>query len=207
VRPRRPGAGLFVLALLALGGLVLIGKASAPPKPLAPGEAEFRAASDELTFWRGRLGYGNTPAARELAETFAKEIQRLEPVFFTGGRGKDAFSLSEDHFITYCELTDERVCFLVHVPELKNYRDETRDVLATLTWDVATSVTKDLRARHERELGVGLRGALLYGVTLRGTPGEDPTKKTGYAVDPDPLYEFFKEPGASGTAAAVVSGS
>ncbi len=204
--------GFFLLlGLLACGGFVVLVKLAPPPPPPGPGQAAFDAANSTITTWKGKPGYGNTPEATALAENFAKAMKTMEPVFFTGGRDKGSFSLTSDNFITYCHLQEDRVCFLVHVPQLKNYKDnEVRNLLGNLAWTVARSTTREARGENlDTKIAVGLRGSVFYGVIVKGTLSqkfEAVEKKLGYMVDAKGLNEFFVAPVGSGTPAVVTSG-
>jgi hypothetical protein len=124
-------------------------------------------------------------------------MEGLAAVAFTGGSPKGRPSLSEGKFLTYCERRGDRICFLVHVPELRNYRGETREALLKFAWLLAKDITKEARKPSDLKLGVGLRGAVAYGATAIGMGEGSPEKKTDAVLDDAPLYEFFVQPASA----------
>ena len=159
--------------------------------PRAFGQDAFDEASERIFVYDGKhVAFGNTPAAERLAESFGDMLQRLRESLFTEGR-KRVLSLSSGHFITWCQVSAEGVCFLVHVPELKNFTTEARAQLLEVAWLCARNATASLPAASRRKLGVGLRGILLYGGVAVGADGTIPMKDTSSPADPAPLRSFF----------------
>lgn len=192
-------AGLAVCAVIGLGVLALVARSGPPPGPEV---TAFRAADERIVAWSGKAGFGNTPEAEALAEELSLRLQTLQKAAFTGGKDEGRRpSLSGGNFITYCQLTDEGACFLVHVPQLKNYKREVRDALIDLAWQSARSVTDGRRSGDA--LAVGLRGAVLYGGLAAGrADAERPaTLANAAAVDTTPLHAFFAAPRGTATPA------
>jgi hypothetical protein len=180
--------------MAAILGVVVLINHSAANRPQKPGEAAFQAANGQIVFFHGDTAFGNTPEARDLAARYGKAMEGVAAVAFTGGRPKGRPSFSEGRFLTYCERRGDRICFLVHVPELRNYRGETRDALLKIAWVLAKDITKETRKPSDLKLGVGLRGAVAYGATAIGMGEGSPDKKTAEVLDDAPLYEFFVQP-------------
>ena len=164
---------------------------SCGPRPQRPGQEAFEAASGTIAVYDGQqVAFGNTPEAESLAATFSRTLEGMRHLLFTEG-GKGRLSLSQGHFLTYCQLSADRVCFLVHVPELKNFTAEARAHLLDVAWICARTATSDLRQSGDRTLGVGLRGAVLYGGVAVGPGNGTAEKDSDRVADVARLYPFF----------------
>ena len=185
-RAPRPRRAWLLPALLVLSACVRSG-------PPAPGEQAFAAASSRILTYQGEEAIGNDAEARRLAERFGYLLSVMRKAAFTKGK-EGAPSLSEGHFLTYCERRADSVLFLVHVPELRRFTKDARDALLDISWMCARQATEELRSERDLRLGVGLKGALLYGGLAVG-PGasEEPEVKQGgaAAVDQKVFYAFF----------------
>lgn len=160
-----------------------------------PGEMAFDAATSRILGSSKETAFGNKPEARELAERFGSLLRnKLSDKKEGSGR------LGKAPFLTYCELQEDRVCFLVRVGELSRFEGEARAALIQSAWSTATAVTKGLRSRKDRKLGVGLRGKLVYGGLALGMGNEEPTTEQGFTVRREALYEFFAEESIEGQA-------
>jgi hypothetical protein len=200
------GRGIAVvgIALNALAGLfaafavfaVLVGSRNAS-RPHKPGEAGFDQASAKIVAFEGEAAFGNTDEAKSLAQRYSRIMEAMAAIAFTRSGSKDAPSLTQGKFLTYCELHADRICFLVHVPELRNYHADVRDSLLRIAWLSAKQVTSDLRKEKDRRLAVALRGALFYGGIAIGMGETAPQQRTAETVDTSPLYDFFTEPAAA----------
>lgn len=173
---------LFVLSLVTL----ITGCA-----PESPEEKAFDAASRKIMIYEESEGvaFGNTAEAVELAGAFSEELATLEEEMFTGGR--DSHALTSGQFLTFCQLTPNKVIFLCTVPGLKDYKDDVREALAELAWSVGQDVTADLPA--ETELVVALKGSFLFGPVWSGTTVDDATSKDKGQSALKPHYPAFLE--------------
>jgi hypothetical protein len=186
------------MGLAVFGGLVLVvltvgGTASSrPQKPKSPAEQAFDRASAQIVMNAGdSAGFGNTPEARQLAARFSDTVQKLEKMCFTGG-SEGGPSLTGGRFLVYCQINEGSVCFLVHVPQLRNYGEgKVRGALAKLGWLAAQTVTAELRKDRPRDLAVGMRGALAYGVIVTGKGDGDPNIVQGSIIDAALLHRYF----------------
>lgn len=196
-------ATLGCLALLGVGALGILSLFSGGRGPDAPEVAAFKAANQHIVSWSDKAGFGNTPEAERLAADFSQRLQALQAVAFTGGADEaNRVSLTDGNVISYCQLTDDGACFLVHVPQLKNYKRGVRDALIDLAWQSARGATEELRAAGDRKLAVGLRGSLMYGGYAAG-PGNAETpasRDNGAVVSTDPLHAFFAPRGSAAAA-------
>jgi hypothetical protein len=195
------GVAVSVLGFVPLlfGLLMLIGSTQ-EPRPRAAGEEAFRTANQKIFAYHDQVAFGNTPDAQAMAQRFSTLLKSMVAIGFTGG-GKGGPSLSEGNFLTYCEVRDDRICFLVHVPELRRYKGDVRDALVKIAWMTAQQVTEGRRKGHDVKLAVGLRGALSYGAVAAGMGEGEPQKTMAEALDEKPLFEFFADAPARPTAA------
>ena len=130
----------------------------------APSE-RLKAAERKISTDNEGIAHGNSPAAKALAEKYAKTMKELREVLFTKGKG--GLSLSGGNFVTYCELHDGRCAFITHVPEYRKFNDEAKDSLAEIAWEAAQMTSADELDEGD-ELGVGLKGVVLYGKVMVG---------------------------------------
>lgn len=194
---------LALLGAAALGGLLLIGKLTSGPA--TPERESFQAANASITGFQGKTGLGSDERATKLASDYSALLAAGQKAAFTGGKDeKSRISLTGGNFITWCERRDDRVCFLVHVPQLKNYKGDVRDALVDLAWQAAREVAPP----EAKQIAIGLRGAVLYGAVAIGERGsEHPALcEVSGSVATDPLLPFFA-PASATTAAAVTEAS
>jgi hypothetical protein len=79
------------------------------------------------------------------------------------------------------------------VPELRRFTDDAQRSLLNLARTTARSVTKGIPGQPDMKLGVGLRGAVLYGGIAIGTAAtEKPARQEmATAISVEPLDPFF----------------
>jgi hypothetical protein len=188
-------SGLVLLALPLLLTTPGCGPSSGPTRRSDPrrdaARSSFDRANETIIGFDGQTGLGNTPEAQQLARDLSRRLEAIRAVAFTGGRGPGAPSLTLGKFLTYCELRKATVCFLVHVPELRNYEDNARETLGRLAWKVARETVSSLPEDRRSRIGLGLRGILLYGVVMVGSSGEE---RPPASSDESTLYELFTGP-------------
>jgi len=160
----------IVLVAVAAGGCKKAAK--------APGEEAYAAANDKIDSYKGTAAFGNTPAAQELAAKYSAVLKDVTKEGFTGGKG-ETFS-TKGNVLVYRQQTDAGCAFLVHVPELKKYKDDVRDALAKYAWEVAQIVAAGT-VTPGKPVAVGLRGTLLYGPVMTGKMGSATPEKTEHA--------------------------
>lgn len=182
-------AALFFSFSLCL----LIGCGSgAPSAPKSAGEKAFDAANFLITSSSDGVAHGNTPEAKKIAAQFSETMGTLQQAAFTGGDKDRKFSLTGEKFLVYCQQSNDKVCFLVHVPQLKNYKDEVRTMLARLAFKTAQAVTADLHKEKPIKLAVGLRGSLIYGASAIGNSDAEPKIEQSFSVPTEPFYPYFE---------------
>ncbi|MFN0020043.1 MAG: hypothetical protein ACKVP0_17425 [Pirellulaceae bacterium] len=137
---------------------------SVPFDANAPSE-RLKAAERKINTDNEGIAHGNTPEAKALAEQYAQTMKTLREAFFTKGKGGP--SLSGGNFVTYCELHDGRCAFVTHVPEYRKFEGDAKDSLAEIAWEAAQMTVADTLDEGD-ELGVGLKGVVLYGKVMVG---------------------------------------
>ncbi|MCA9661307.1 MAG: hypothetical protein KC486_23410 [Myxococcales bacterium] len=192
-------------SLLALGlGLALALAACSTSEP-APGKAEFDVASAKIaSSSRGAAAQGNTPAAQARAEAVAASMTALDRQLFTGQDEDRTVTLAEE-FMVYAHHGREGVAFLINVPQFKRYKDDVRRTLVDAAWAAAKAATVDLQEQGPVELGVGLRGNLVFGAVAVGDSRGAPSVEIGAALEPASLYPLFV--GAPPASAEVMPGA
>jgi len=156
-----------------------------------PGKADFEQANNQITTNSKGAAHGNSDKARQAAASFASAIKPLQAAMFRGGSGRSVASGGD--FVTYCQHNADSVAFMVHVPELRNYKDaKTRSTLALLAWATANRVAKELPfTSAQPSIIVGLRGFASYGPIWSGKLGGEPEVKTDDLDEKRRLYPFF----------------
>jgi Domain of unknown function (DUF4190) len=151
---------IFALSLLPKDfGKPPVGFENTPAGRLKEAEDQIRTGNDGIA-------HGNTPEAKALAEKYAQTMKSLREALFTK-RKKKGFSLSGGNFVTYCELHEGRCAFVTHVPDYRNFDNDAKDSLAEIAWEAAQVTVSDTLDEGD-ELGVGLKGVLVYGSVMVG---------------------------------------
>lgn len=155
-----------------------------------PGQEAFSAADRALNAYKEHEAFGNGPVAQSLAQRFAKTMGTMRQVAFTESRGGP--SISKGHFLTHCQITDQDVVFLVHVPELRKFSEDAQGTLLDLAWTVGRGMASELSG-PPRRLTIGFRGAVFYGGIASGPASsrKPDVKSTSGAVDLSPVYAAF----------------
>jgi hypothetical protein len=151
------------------------------------------AAESKINTGSQGIAHGNTPEAKALAEKYAKTMKNLREALFT--KGKKGISLSGGNFITYCELHDGRCAFVTHVPEYRKFDKDAKESMAEIAWLAAQETVADTLDEGD-ELGVGLKGVVVYGSVMIGHVTIAGDEKRGLEqqseLDKHLLEPFFK---------------
>jgi hypothetical protein len=107
----------------------------------------------------GKAGFGNTPEAVSLAEKLAASMELSAASMPDKPTG---LSIEGDKFLVYAWLTDHSAAFLVTVPNLRKYSDESRKKLIATAWTNAQQAMQQAGASSSLKLAVATRGALAY---------------------------------------------
>jgi hypothetical protein len=179
-----------VFTAAILGVVAFVGYLASDHKDY-PGKAEFQAPNSAITFNTEGNAHGNSDDARQSAAKFATAMKPLAATVFTGESGHSFASGGE--FVTYCQHNPDSVAFIVHVPELRNYKDvKTREALANLAWTTANQAAQELSFTIQSPaIIVGLRGFGSYGPIWSGRVGSNPEVKTDEIDEVRRLYPFF----------------
>lgn len=135
-----------------------------------PGYAAFAEANLLLTGRSQGVAHGNTPDAKVMASEFSSRLNLARKLGIESRKSTPTVSLTGGEFLTYCLLTRDSCVFMVHVPDLRKFTPEAKDFIAQAAWVTALAVTEPQKATL-RNVGVGLRGALLYDRVVSGRPG------------------------------------
>lgn len=186
---RRFSLALLACLVIPVGGC---GKAGPPPA----GKSEFDVANRKIGSDDQGVAHGNNESAKAMAQAFSDLMGVADKAAFKGHK-KRLVSLTGEKFVTYCHQNGDKIAFLVHVPQLKNYKGDVRDSLIELCWLVANQIVEDQGDGQFKQVGVGLRGSLMYGGLAIGPLGsEDPKTENAAAVDDDKLFPFFVSAGS-----------
>ncbi len=186
----------MVAVAVVVGVLLGIGYLATDHKDY-PGKADFEKANNKITTNSEGAAHGNSDKAKAAAARFASTIKPLQAALFTGGSGR-SFASGGD-FVTYCQHNPDSVAFIVHVPELRNYKDaKSRAALAMLAWGTANRAAQELPfSSTNPEVIVGLRGFGSYGPIWSGQLGGEPEAKTDDLDEKRRLYPFFVSQGVA----------
>ena len=150
-------------------------------------EDVFDKANRTITSSGGGHAYGNTETAIVMADQYSVMMKSMSDEMFSGGKQR-AISLTDGKFLTYCQSNEDSCAFLVHVPQLRQYKGEVRDALSSIAWTVARAVAAESGLPEDARLGVGLRGTFLYGPVMVAPIA---TETTSTELKKDELYQFF----------------
>jgi len=160
---------LLILLLMLMPVLSAFNDTSGNQRPESVEVAGFAVANRQINAYHGDVAYGNSPEARAAAATFSTQMKQMSETLFESGK-KGGLSLSDNQFLTHCELGDSQCVFIVHVPKLRKFSVEAKESLGTLAWITAqNALQKQGITNSEMQLAVGLRGFALYDRVLLGT--------------------------------------
>ncbi len=181
----------------------------AEPSPGAQAVDAFHAANEKVLTSQGQTAFGNSPAARAMAEKAAEAMRGLMALLKADGAPSDALSLTKGESLVFVEARQGKVCFLVHFPGLRNYSEATVRTLVKLVWKIASGIATRAYGGGNVEVAVGLRGVLLYGgVGVGSVSAAEPNVVEVVAeAAPQRLVSFFDGPEARGLDASLGAAS
>ena len=151
--------GLFMM-LVAWGA----SESAHPTRSRSP----FEVANDRIDAYHDQVAFGNTPKAVAIAGEVSRGLKVIREAAFEGGK-KNGLSISRHEFLTYCELRDGQCIVMVHVPELRRFKAEAKESLATMAWTMTQASLRHQNAgTPDMKVLVGLRGIALYDRVLTG---------------------------------------
>lgn len=191
-----------IVSLLMFGGMILIAKNA--PEPSAAASA-ISDAETSIMSGSGGVAKGNSPQAKLMAASYSTNIDAMQKVFFVREGDKPKLQISGGKFITYCQLNEDSAVFLVHVPELRKYKDGAKESMVELAWTVANVVCEEEGSPLEEgdALFVGVRGAMLYADIVEGKVGDENPTRSG--LESDDLELYFAPPSEEGAAESVIT--
>lgn len=153
--------------LIALLMMMLAVGASESSRPSRTRSA-FEAANDQISAYHNQTAFGNNDKAVAIAGEISRGLKVIREAAFEGGK-KNGLSISRHEFLTYCELREGQCIVMVHVPELRRFKADAKDSLATLAWGMTQSALRRQNAgAPDMKVLVGLRGIALYDRVLTG---------------------------------------
>lgn len=132
------------------------------------GQAAFDAANRLITLGKGQSAFGNTPAAEKLAAEFAEGIKLGRQLGVQAAKKKALISFSNGQFLTYCRINPNSCAFMVHVPDLRKFKQDAKDYMIQIAWAIAMKQVNRLKPQP-LFLSVGIRGAFLYDAVYEGS--------------------------------------
>ena len=151
-------------------------------------QARLQAAELKIISDTAGVAYGNSAKAIELARNMGDMMKDIRDEMFTEDKG--GISISGGNFITYCELTESSCLFLIHVPNYRKFSADAKKSLAQLTWTAAqTTAAESIDGNHD--LGVGMKGVILYGSVMVGKLSDK--QPTTNDKERSHLVKFFHE--------------
>lgn len=181
--------GFGVVALVVAGSFILgFFAAQRDKKEIAklqslPGWTAFNAANRQIDSESVNAGFGNNDEAAKISKLLASGIETVQRENFVieksrpRGRSKlgrvvsavDSATAGKGHFETFVELRKDRTLVLIHVPEFKRYKGETRESMRDLCWEAAhTAVKAGARKAGDLPLVVGIRDSSSYDTVYVG---------------------------------------
>jgi len=160
--------------------------------------ANVKKAEQNLSFFQdGKFAFGNTPEAEKMATDFAKQMKTYREKYY---EADESISIStQGHFLTHCELHEDSCAFIVHVPRLRKYNLEAKELMANQAWYVASAILVSNGYQSGFKMAVGTKGKIVYERIDVGTLSLDTTlievsgvEKEGTRVEL--LKPFFPDP-------------
>jgi hypothetical protein len=192
--------------LLVVMGILAMMAGPSEPKNRPPGSAELSTAERLISGKSSGVLHGNTPEAKAMAETFSELAATMRGELIEKGDATK-ISLTGGEFLTYCQASDHGVAFLVHVPSLRKFSDDAKQVMCDAAWFAANHAVSGMNP-PPKNLAVGVRGVILYESILLGIPAiasaSEPTaglQTRHKSHESDVLLPFFT-PSDSATMAA-----
>lgn len=74
------------------------------------------------------IANGNSAEAELLAKKYSELITTMQKEFFVREGAEAKIQLSGGKFLTYCQINQEGIAFLVHVPEYRRYEGKAKEI-------------------------------------------------------------------------------
>jgi hypothetical protein len=202
--------GLF-LALIAFRVIEGVMHPNKNPPQRRPGVAEFTEAAKLTISARRGVGQGNVDEARVLAKELSTRLKIARSELITRTKERDPnLPLTNEEFVVFCQLNEGACAFIVHVPELRRYTSEAKELIAIAAYVSAAEVLNTAKMGQVQKLAVVTRGNMFFDQGWIGSyqlgieePLDSAEKLTVTATDVPALVPLFAP---SETEAAASSG-
>ena len=176
------GLLIFMIGVFAVGS----GARADTGKPVTP-DVDLDLAERNIGMSAQGVAYSNSERGHEYASFFSK-------AFKESVRGATNILDDDDDFVTHCQLHEDSVAFIVNVPKLRKFNDESKVSFCEAAWEIALGTLMRQGVEKKMEVAVGVRGNILYENMYFGTytPGNMSSKPTRTAKDEEALEAFFK---------------
>jgi hypothetical protein len=180
----------IVCALLAVVVAGIVMKKANDSQKNAPPPTALESAKRSIAGRPEIRGYGNNAEAIAMAESLAGKMKLIHDTMIESSNGKK----TSDQYAVHCELHEKTCAFLIFVPDYRKFEDELKDDMNGIAWTMATGVVQNSGklTAADAELCVGLKGLVMFGSVMTGSPQEKEPKKT--SADEKELIRFFPEP-------------
>ncbi len=181
--------GGAIILVIGIIGIMTGGDGGPPAKPV-DAEVTLKQAESNIVGASNGLAYSNTETGQALATKFN--------TLFKNAAMEGTSSIKERHdFITHCQLNADSALFLVHVPKLRKFDKESKEVFCKLAWEVAQAILTQSDLPDGSKVAVGVKGLALYQNIYFGTyafpNGESGTPAvTRKSKDSTELEVFFQ---------------
>lgn len=195
---QKTGKGMAILGMtFAIVGFIFLSlAANRPPteslptgKKVTP-EATLAVAEANIITSNKGVAYSNSDTGLALAEEFSEMFKEISL--------ESTDSLNEkSEFITHCQLHGDSVAFIVHVPKLRKFNDESKQRFCEAAWVLASFIlASNPEVPVGTDLAVAVKGAVLYENMYFGKfqipVGEEPEGVETISKDKSRLEGFFK---------------
>lgn len=130
------------------------------------GKQAFEAANKKIYGNSEGVAHGNTEQAQALALLFSKTAKALRNNAIEGRA--TGLSITGGEMVTYAHVTPTRCVFLVHVPQLRKFSSEAKEVMGKIAWVAARQAAASLQPPPDT-LAVGIRGTFIYDRAISGS--------------------------------------
>jgi hypothetical protein len=161
------GITMILFVGITLGAMNVVRKGG-DPTSTGPGADQFEKADMQLKVAEDSLIIGSNHDSIELAQSYASAMDGFYNEYLTS-EVKDYAGTNEVFATTFCDARDDRVVFLVRLPELKGLPDETRKDVGDHAWRLAQGTIERNKAGFTGlRVVVGVRTYSMYDQAIIG---------------------------------------
>lgn len=179
----------FLGSLIGVFSIFALYKAATDPEwgntDRGPGVEEFQNATSDLRRAPDNAGLGNNDKARQAAKHLSSLISSYLREYSEGVGDVGPVEV-------YAQLNPNSAAFIVRIDQLKEYDEESKDVLAESVAELAAGVASSFSFPAGSEFSVSVRGRFIYHSHSLGEINVDKTAHiTKSYVDETSIYPFF----------------